>query len=421
MPRPTRFHAANLAPARFARRLLDLLGPTSADARQTLVALMFNSTSSFVAGVALVGMNDTFRRLPGLLVLITPAIGLRGNVFSTFGSRLSTAIHTGTFSRSIRRESTLGQNLLASFVLTVFMSAVLALLAKVVAVAVGIENTISLLNLMTISVLGGLLGSIPVAIATVGLSRGAVRYGWDLDNLVAPTVGTLGDVITIPALWLAASLVGKGPVAPSLGAICAIASVGAVVIALRSPLEQLRQIVRESIPVLGMALLLSTLGGIVLQKQLDVLLALPALLVLQPAFVSTGGALGGVLCGRVSTDLHIGAADATLVPGVEVRRDMSFMLGLTIPVFVFNAVGAYAFSVWTQGTAAPGWWWTLAVTLVAAGITMIAVVAISYYATIGAWHIEVDPDSYGIPIVTAATDFIGTVAIVFTLTMFALN
>jgi len=421
MARPPRIHGANLAPARLARRLLDLLGPTSTDARHTLTALFFNSTTSFVAGATLAGMNDTLRRLPGLLVLVTPAIGLRGNVFSTFGSRLSTAIHTGTYSRALRKETTLGQNLIASFVLSAFMSTVLAAIAKIVAVAVGIPDTIGILDLAAISVLGGLLGSIPAALVTVSLSRRAAQKGWDLDNIVSPTDATLGDVMTVPALWAAAELVGRGQAGTVVGVTFAVLSVVAVIWALRSKLALVPQIVKESIPVLGVALVLSALGGIVLQKQLDLLVALPALLVLQPAFVSSGGALGGVLSGRVSTKLHLGAVDSTMIPGPAVRRDMYFLLALAAPVFIYNSVGATLVSGWTQGSRAPGWGWMLVVTTIAAVLTMIAVIATSYFATIGAWRIEVDPDSYGVPVVTSLTDFVGTVVLVFTVTAFALS
>lgn len=421
MARRTHLRWANLAPARLVRRLVDLLGPTGGAARQSLVALGFNSLTSFVAGWALVGIIPTFQRLPGLLVLVTPAIGLRGNVFSSLGNRLSTSIHTGTFSPSLRRESILGQNMLASFSLTMFMSVVLAFLAKAISVAIGIQHSISLGDLMFISVLGGVLASVPIAVVTVALSRGATRYGWDLDNLVAPTVGTLGDGITIPALWLAAVLVGRGDLTRVLGGVVGVASVVAVIWVLRSPLEQLRQIVRESIPVLAVALLLSALGGLILQKQLQVLEVLPAILLLQPAFVSTGGAFGGILSGRIATNLHLGVVEPTLVPGPEARRDMTFLLGLAVPMFVFNAFGAWGFSTFTaSGNTAPGWWWILAVSLTAASVTMLFVVAVSYYATIGAWHIEVDPDSYGVPVVTAATDFAGTVILIVAVVAFRL-
>lgn len=421
MARRLRPRWANLAPARLVRRLVDLLGPTGGAARQSLTALGFNSLTSFIAGATLVGILPTFRRLPGLLVLVTPAIGLRGNVFSTLGNRLSTTIHVGTFSPSLRRESVLGQNLLASFSLTTFMSVVLAFLAKIIALAVGIHDTISLLDLMFISVLGGTIASVPVAIATLALARGAVRYGWDLDNLVAPTVGTLGDGITIPSLWLAATMVGHGKGSEIAGAIIGVAAIITVVWVFRSPLGQLNQIVRESIPVLGVALVLSALGGLVLQKQVEVLEALPAILLLQPAFVSSAGALGGILCGRVATNLHLGSIEPTLVPGGQVRRDTSFLLGLTVPVFLFNAVGAWVFAALSRsGDTAPGWWWILLTALLGATITMLFVVALSYYATIGAWRIEVDPDSYGVPVVTAATDFVGTMVLVVTVLILGL-
>jgi len=408
----TRARSAVVAPARMVRRLVDFLGPTDAAARQSLTALAINSLTSFAAGAVLVGVLDTFRSLPGVLVMITPAIGLRGNVFTTLGNRLSTSIHTGSFRLTFRPEGVLFQNLLASFVLTTVMSSVLAVMAKVISVVVGIQHTIGLLDLAFVSIAGGLLGSIPVAIATVLLTFGAVRYDWDLDNLVAPTVGALGDALTVPALFLAATAVGKSAVVPTLGAVAMVVSAAVAVAAWRSRRELLAQVVRESIPILTLALLLSALGGLVLQKQEATLALLPAILLMQPAFVSSAGALGSILSGRVGTNLHLGNVDATLVPGRVVRRDTSFLFGLAVPVFLLNAGGATLFA-WWQGDAAPGLGWVLLATLISATLTMGFVVALSYYATIGAWRVEVDPDSSGVPIVTASVDFVGTVLLVF--------
>jgi mgtE-like transporter len=58
-------------------------------------------------------------------------------------------------------------------------------------------------------------------------------------------------------------------------------------------------------------------------------------------------------------------------------------------------------------------WATIATCLIAALFTMAFVMAIGYYATIGAWRIEVDPDSYGTPVVTSSVDFVGAMAVVF--------
>lgn len=420
MARRPRLRLTNLAPARLGRRLVELLGPTVGAARQSLVALGFNSLSSLLAGLVLVSITDTFQRLPGLLVMVPAAIGLRGNIFSTLGNRLSTSIHTGSFRLSFRRESVLGQNLLAGLCLTLGLSVILAVVAKMVSEGVGVEDTIGLMDLVTISVVGGLLGSLPVAIATVALTVGAVRYDWDLDNLVAPTVSTFGDVITIPALWLAATWFAPGDASFWLGVGLTILSGVAIVLAWRATRELLRQIVRESVPVLVVALALSTLAGIVLQRRLGVLEALPALFVVLPAFVSTAGALGGILAGRVATNLHLGSVAPTLVPGREVRRDAWFLFGLAVPVFVLDGVGAWVVAGW-QGEADPALGWTLLVTMFAAVGTMLFVAAVGYYATIGAWRVEVDPDSYGTPVVTSSVDFVGSLAVVTTAVLFGLT
>lgn len=401
-----------LRPDRLARRLVDLLGPTGGAARQSVLALGLNSVTSFAAGAMLVGFEDTWRTLSPMLILVPAAIGLRGNVFSTLGNRLSTAIHTGTFRVSFKRDSVLGQNLIASFSLTLVMSVVLAAVAKVLGIALGAEQDISFLELTMVSALGGILGSIIVAAATVLLTIGAVRYEWDLDYLVAPTVSTLGDGITIPALWLAAQLVGVGPVDTVLGSLAVLAAIALTVWTWRTKLELARQIFRESLPVLGVALLLSAFAGVVLQRQEEILLLLPAIGMLQPAFVSSAGALGGILCGRIGTNLHIGSVAPTLVPGTEARRDASSIFGLAVPLLVFNVFGAWLAAELLGPSADPGFLWLLLISVLASSATLAFVGALAYYSTIGAWRFNVDPDTYGTPLVTASVDFVGTMSLV---------
>jgi mgtE-like transporter len=402
-----------LRPGRLLRRLVDLLGPTGGAARQSLIALGFNSLTSFAAGLMLVGFQNTWRALPPMLLLVPAAIGLRGNVFSALGNRLSTSIHTGAFVVSRKAESVLGQNLIASFTLTATMSTLLALIGTTLAVVLDLQKTISLFDIVVVSVVGGLLGSLVVAIATVALTMAAVRYGWDLDNLVAPSVSTLGDVLTIPALWVAAQLVTTGNISSVLGAVLAAATVGVAVWSWRSKLSILREIFRESLPVLSGALVLSTFAGVVMQKQLDLLQQLPTIWVLQPAFVSSAGALGGILCGRVSTGLHVGSIEPTLAPGPQARQDMNLVFGLAVPLLLLNIGGAWATTSLAVSDAGPSFLAVLEAGSIAWIATLCFVAAISYLSTIGAWRFNLDPDSFGIPLVTASVDFVGTMALVF--------
>src|SRR4051794_8385526 len=172
-----------------SRRLLP--GP---DARQGLVALVLNSSTSLLAGAILGSLTSTFQRRPGLLVLVPAAIGLRGNVFGSLGNRVSTSIHAGEFQLRVRRSTILGQNVLAASALTMAISLLLVVIVLVVSVGLGLGHTIGVADLTLVSVGGGALASLPVLAATLGLAAGAVRFGWDLDNVTAPLVSTLGDV-----------------------------------------------------------------------------------------------------------------------------------------------------------------------------------------------------------------------------------
>ncbi len=410
--------ARDLRLLELGRRLVDLLGPTGDATRQSLIALAFNSCSSFAAGAVLGSITDTFEELPGLLVMVPAAIGLRGNIFGALGNRLSTSIHAGSFRLSGRRESVLVQNVLASLSLTFALSLLLAVIAKVVSVGFGVPNTISVLDLALVSVLGGAIASVVVLAATIALSIGAVRREWDLDNLVAPTVSTLGDVVTIPALFLATRLLGHSWITTSVGWLMVAVAVGGVVATLRTHLDLFRQIVRESLPVLTVALLLSTLAGIAVEKQLAVFAALPALLVLQPAFVSSAGALGGILSSRVGTNLHLGLVQPEVRPGLEARRDALLVLLIGLPIFVFNGVGAHVVAG-LLGQESPGLVKMVLVTLIGGLVAVLFVIALAYYGTIAAWSVDVDPDTYGIPIVTGSVDFVGVVALI--VSVFALG
>jgi mgtE-like transporter len=398
-------------PLRLRARLLSLLGPSSEVLRQSLVSLTLNSSTSLVAGAVLGAITDTFQRFPGLLVLVPAAIGLRGNVFSALGNRLSTAIHLGNFRLSMRRQTLMGQNVAASMVLTLMLSLLLAVVAKTVSVALGVMNTISILDLALVSIVGGAIASVVVLVATIALAAGSVRYGWDLDNLIAPLVSTLGDVLTLPALWVASLILDVDAVAHVLGIVTAAGVLVLFAMAWRSKEEVLRRVVRESLPILFAAACLSTMAGIAIEKRLGTFSTYPALLILFPAFISSAGALGGILSARLSTKLHLGLMTPAPFPSRDARADGLLILLLGIPVYLFNAVGAHYVGR-LLGQASPGLLQMTVVSLLGGAFAVLFVIAVAYYGTIAAVRFGADPDTYGIPLVTSSVDFIGAVALI---------
>lgn len=390
-----------------------------ADRAQPLAALAVNSTTSLVAGVLLGAMVTTFERLPGLLILVPAAIGLRGNVCSALGSRLSTAVHTGTFAVSRRRDGVLVQNVLAALALTSGMSLLLAVAARILAGALLPGPTASLLDLATISVVGGLLASVVVLAATVGLAVMAADRDWDLDDLVAPLVSTLGDVLTLPALWAATLLVGHGRPSTLLGAAVVLTTLVVTGAALRSDLDVLRTVCRQSLPVLGLAGLAGLGAGLVVEHRLAALGAATVVLVLLPAFVSSAGALGGMVAARTATALHLGTRRAHWWPDQGARQDLRRAAVLAVPVLAYDALGAHLLAG-PLGGGDPG------LAPVAAATALAGVVAVGYalvaahQSAVGSLWLRLDPDTFGIPVVTSTVDLVGALALVTAATLVGL-
>jgi len=396
---------------RLPKGLVALFGADVVMVRQSLVALGLNTSTSLVAGAFLGSIASTFEDLPGLLVLVPAAIGLRGNIFGAFGNRISTSIHAGGFRLSVRRDTVLGQNVLGAAILTLGMSLLLAVAAKVIAVGLSLEGSIPLADLVLVSVVGGVLGSIVVMAATLGLAGGAVRYGWDLDNVTAPLVSTLGDVLTLPALFIATGLLGYAVLTPTLGILAMVLALVVLVVGWRAKLADLRRIVRESVPILLVAGSVSAMAGVALEKSFDSFARYPALLIMVPAALSSAGALGGILSGRLSSKLLLGVVEPTPVPSREARRDISLVLLLSLPVYLVNALGAELIGD-LLGQATPGLGMMISASLLGGAAAMALVVLIAYYAAIVAVRTGLDPDTYGIPVVSSTVDFVGALALV---------
>lgn len=400
-------------------RFRSLLRNESDALRQGFVALLIACGGSFLAGVTLGTIEGTLERLPGLLLLVPAAIGMRGNIFGALGSRLGTSIRAGTFQLSRRVDTIVGQNVAASILLSLVISLLLAVLAKAVSIGFGLEGTISVVDFVVISTIGGALSSVVVLAITVAVAEASVRRGWDLDNVAAPIVTGAGDVVTLPALFLATYLVGIAWVTPLVATACVAAGVAALVAGLRSRRDVLRRILRESLPVLAIAGLIDVVAGLTIEKRLDDFLVFPALLVLIPPFLEASGALGGILSSRVSTKLHLGLVDASRFSLRAVGEDILLIVVYAVPVFFLVGVSADLAALVT-GRASPGVLEMIGVAQLAGVLVTIAAVVVAYYGAAAAYRFGLDPDNFGIPVVTSSLDLFGAFSIVLALVMLGL-
>lgn len=398
----------------FASRLVRILGPDPAAVAQSVAALLVSIIATLIAGLTLASAEAQLAQIPGLLLIVPAAIAQRGNVFGALGSRLGTAIHTGEFNISTRRDTVFGQNVLASLGLSIIAATWLAFVAKALATAFGVAGAMSLLDFVAVSVLGGAIASLVVLAITIALAAGSTRFGWDLDNVTAPLVTATGDLVTLPALIFGSLMVGAGRTSEIVGLVSLLVAIVALGLCLRAGLPLLRRILLESLPVLGVASVISLIAGIVVEKQLTSFLEQPALLILVPAYFGMAGALGGILSSRLGTKVHLGLITSKLIPQRAAMMDIRSIAVLAVPIFALVGLAAHLGAL-LVGTQSPGIWMMIAVASLAGLGATLVVLAVAYYGTLAAVRFGLDPDTASIPLTNSVLDLVGAFTLIGTI------
>ena len=380
--------------------------------KEGFFGLLLMSLMSLVAGMVLGKMTGILESLPALILLITPAIGMRGNIFGAMGSRLGTALHTGMFSTSLKSYSILSQNIYASMINTVLISFALGLMAWGVALLLKIES-IGMVEFVLISMIGGIISSFFVLLITVGVAVTGYKRGWDIDNMSAPIITAAGDMVTLPALFLAVILIGGNSTGyhTILFILFGVLAAACLLLTIRSGFDIMRGIIYESIPMLLIAGFMSTLAGLIINSRLEGFLMQPALLVMVPLFLEDNNALGGILTSRLSSMLHTGMFDPGMFPGKQIISNFLLIYIYSLVVFPLVGVSAYAASI-LIGIDSPDLGRMIFISTSAGLIAVTIVNLVGYYVAITAYKLRLDPDNHSIPMMSSIVDASGAMCLV---------
>jgi mgtE-like transporter len=383
--------------------------------RQGLVALALSTLAGFVAGLTLAHITGTLQELPGLIVLIPAAVGMKGTIFGAIGARLGTANVAGLLEPTLRPGSVLQRNVYVA-VVTTFSSALwLAVLSVLASAAFG-EASISLWRLATVSIVGGAIGSALILMITLSLSVLSYRRGWDLDSVSTPMVTALGDMTTLPSLFLATYLLRSDLVAVPAAVISIALAVYAAIRSYTVADRVIRRILVEMTAVILLTPILDILAGTLLRARQEQLVAVPVLLALIPPFVSQAGALGGIFTSRTASKLQIGVITARGLPEIPALVDASIVSALSIAVFAMVGVVAYVLGVATDLVGMPSFPTLVAGTLLAGLIVTPITLVAGYYLAIGTFRFGLDPDDQSVPIITSVMDLAGVAVVLFVMT-----
>jgi mgtE-like transporter len=243
-----------------------------------------------------------------------------------------------------------------------------------------------------------------------------------------------GDILTLPALVAATYLIGIPIFSNVLAGALILIAVAVAVAAFRIGVPSLRRILAESLPILALTGMVTILVGVALEDRKESFVALPALFILLPAFLQEGGALGGILSSRLSSKIHLGLLEPRGLPPVDTFRDFTLIYTFATGVYLFIGGASHWLAV-ALGTLSPallaelgldasrmspGFLTMLGVSALAGLFATTAAALAAYYGSILSYRAGLDPDTYGIPIITSAVDLLGFMSLIIALVIFQL-
>lgn len=400
-------------PSLLAATLRSFLEDTNSVITESLISLLICAFGCLFTGIILGNMEFYLETFPGLMVIIPGAIGMRGNIFGSFGSRLSTHLHIGTLSPEFKRSDILTENITSSIILTMVLSVLLGIIAKAVCIIFNFPS-ISLFDFVLISFIAGLISSIVMLPITMFISLKSFENGWDPDNITTPLIAAFGDFFTLPAIVAAIYVVQFVSIVPIVEKILFALVIISTVVELAAGYtsdKEIRNIVRQSTPVLFVCSILGTLAGGILNGSITTLLKSQTLLTLVPLFSGESGGLVSVLSARLSSGLHSGLIDADLKPGKVTLENFSIVIFLSLIMFPIIGFLAEA-STTVLGNAGVNYLNAILISLIAGIIVVGVMLLIVFYISTISYRKGLDPDNIVIPLSTSLTDSISTLVLV---------
>jgi mgtE-like transporter len=152
------------------------------------------------SGLVLGRFEATLLAYPSLLVLVPVTIGTAGNLGSVLAARLSTAVHLGTLSFSVRDDILVG-NAVATVALAISIFPIVGLGAWGLTALTG-ATALPPSTVLAVSLASGVSLAVLAVVVTAVVTYAAYRLELDPDDVVIPVVTNTCDVLGVVLLYL---------------------------------------------------------------------------------------------------------------------------------------------------------------------------------------------------------------------------
>lgn len=386
--------------------------------KQSLTILFISIIGESITGSILVSMKAKLVDIAGILLIIPALTDLRGNVGAAFGERLSTLLHLGIVKPKLEFSPIIKSNIYASFSLTAGIAFIIGIISPLFALLFKIKSD-SPLMLSFISESAGIISSVILIPLVFAMVFYAFKRHIDPDNIVAPALPVVGDIVTITAIYLSAMIAVKLRGLISLIPLFAVITflIGAKRKYAKFPQRyHYLYIVIQSTPVLLICISIGIASGMFLQNAESTFKLFPILLSIVPQVIAQGGAIGGIIGSRVSTALYLGTA-RPLVWNNEVSKN--FLSGIIMGIIVGPAIAIITLlaAIITK-TPIVSFTKIFMISTISLFLLSLFTSIISIYIAFVSFKLNLDPSNIVIPLITSIGDVTGVLILLFVIEVF---
>ncbi len=362
-----------------------------------MLSLIFDLAAGVFLGISFEKLMLTY---PAVLIVIPGLMGLRGNVFGSLGSKISTALYLGSSKPSLSDDYIIKNVLFSIWAATIPAFILLAVAAlrfpKFEQILAAFH--IILNSSVTISSILGIMTAIIVI--------QSFKRGFDPDNIVGPAITTFADLISIPSIVLFIFLLETFKYIDILSALFVAILLFSAYISLKNGD---RKAYKELLTIISLLALIQSITGNILQEFSEIIHKAALLSFAYPAVLGSVGNYGSIVVARTSTKLHLGEVDKIMSKKVLLDVIYIFLTSMIIAplIFVFSTLISlhFGFSPKLNLTTFVSFFTTYS-------ILVIFILFFSAFLSVLLYEKGIDPDNGGIPLATTFSDIFGTIAVV---------
>ncbi|MFA4647124.1 magnesium transporter [Pyrococcus kukulkanii] len=365
--------------------------------RYTFPALLLCLVLDFVGGTFLgVNYSEIAKNFPIILVILPGLMDLRGNVFGTLASRLTTKLNLGIIKglkdRELKRE----------VLRAIFSSKIPLIILWIIGVlhTDNLKTAVAALLVVILSalVIGIILGYSAALITVVPYSR-----GFDPDRIAAPLITSISDIVTIPTLifFLKLYLANR-----QIFYLLFFFTLGILMwMGIKSG-NIIERSFTEIAGILTLLALIESFAGSLLEQYSSAIGKMVLLAVLYPSILDSLGNMGSVIVARLSTRYHLEGEEG--VKSKDTFLEILAMLLMSVPLIVIANVMAILIVELTMHVHSN----LVAPLILGYPLIALAVMIIGATLVLVAPRIHLDPDNLGVPLITTIADVLGTIFVV---------